>query len=398
MKIIFIGSAYPVDREAEIRDNSKSGIDNAANNLQWALFSGLDYYFPRIEIITQPAIGTYPLNYKKVYFKESYFSHKAGTKDYTTGFINLPIIKHFSKYWSLQKVLRNLACIDEEIVIIVYALHSPFLKACVNIKNNNPKVKILQVVPDLPRFMSGSKNPAYRFLKLIDSIIIKYCIKKVDGFVFLSEGMTKELKVGTRPWTIMEGIYRSEIAIDPTAKEKNKTILYVGNIDERYGIRNLIKAFSLINDNDYRLWIRGNGKLKDYIIKATKSDSRIVYLEEMPRQDLLKYEKRATILINPVPSTEKFTKYFFPSKTLEYLASGTPCIMHRLSGIPSDYFNYVFVAESEDPVGLKEKIMEVCSKEQSVLDDFGARAARFINEAKTPIVQAKKIADLIEKL
>ena len=43
MNIVFIGSVYPLDRENEIRQNSKCGLDNASNNFQWALLAGLDF-------------------------------------------------------------------------------------------------------------------------------------------------------------------------------------------------------------------------------------------------------------------------------------------------------------------------------------------------------------------
>ena len=52
----------------------------------------------------------------------------------------------------------------------------------------------------------------------------------------------------------------------------------------------------------------------------------------------------------------KSSKYFFPSKMMDYLASGTPTISTKLKGIPEEYFNYCFTIENGDPKTLKNKI------------------------------------------
>ena len=62
----------------------------------------------------------------------------------------------------------------------------------------------------------------------------------------------------------------------------------------------------------------------------------------MSREELLKMERRATVMINPTPARLNFTKYFFPSKTMEYLASGTPTVMYRLGCMPKEYDDYVY--------------------------------------------------------
>ena len=38
--------------------------------------------------------------------------------------------------------------------------------------------------------------------------------------------------------------------------------------------------------------------------------------------------------VNPRQNNEEFTKYSFPSKTMEYLASGVPVVAYKLDGIP----------------------------------------------------------------
>jgi len=391
MKVLFLGSLYPTERANEIKLNSNDGIDNASNNFQWAIIEGLDSFYPDLKIVTLPAIRTYPLKYKKWSFKPSIFFHKNGNTDYCLGFINIIIVKHLSKFLVLRKKLLEITDKEEDTIIITYGVHSPYLKAINDIKRLRPKLRTCLIVPDLPQYMSESRNPIYRFLKGIDSVIIKRYLKKIDSFVLLSDYMVEFLNVGNRPWTRLEGIFKLDQNAINVEKEIFKTILYTGNIDKRYGINNLLKAFELIKEDNYRLWIRGNGNTKQDVINASKLDSRIKYFEEMPRNELITLQKKATVLINPMPSTQKFTKYFFPSKTVDYMASGTPTITTKLKSIPDEYFNYLYIAEKEDAEGLKDAIHKICRKDQSELNEFGIKASKFIIENKNPISQVKKI-------
>ena len=83
---------------------------------------------------------------------------------------------------------------------------------------------------------------------------------------------------------------------------------------------------------------------------------------------------------------------------MEYLASGTPCIMHKLPGVPEEYFEYVYLSEKEDAEGLKDTIINVLNKTQNELDEFGRKASEFILQNKNPIAQVKKIYDMINTL
>lgn len=398
MKIIFIGSVYPFEREEEIRRNSKGFIDDAANNLQWALLEGLDCYYKDLKVLSQPAIGTYPINYRKVILKSTYFSHKVGSLDFCLGFINIPLLSHVSKTYILKKRLNKIVDLHNDTTLFVYALHSPFLKAALDLKRRNPRFKICLIVPDLPNFMSESKNLIYRFFKSIDSKLLNNYLKGIDAFILLSENMCKPLRVGDRPWIRLEGIFNKFENIEPLQKEEVKTILYTGALKKGYGIINLLDAFEAISNSNFRLWICGEGSCRREIEERTKSDSRINYLGQLPRYAVLRLQRKATLLVNPRTSGGEFTRYSFPSKMLEYMASGTPCLIHRLPGIPTEYYTYVYVAEREDSIGLSEKIIEVCNKDQNELNDFGAKAFQFVRREKNPVAQGGRIADLVKKI
>ena len=117
----------------------------------------------------------------------------------------------------------------------------------------------------------------------------------------------------------------------------------------------------------------------------------------MGRKELLELERKATVMVNTTPSQD-FTRYFFPSKNMEYLASGTPTIMFRLGCMPKEYDEYLYYVDGNDADALREKIIEVCEKSQEELNAFGDRARQFIIEKKNPFVQCKRILDFINTL
>ena len=399
MNIAFLCGLFPNSIQEEIYAKSKGSVEHAANALQWAIFDGLTQLNVPTKVFTLPYILSYPLGYNSSKIKDDTCNLNNITEINTVGFFNLIGYRFFSRYRHAKKALINWAKKTKgKKVILIYAIHFPFLKAAIEVKENFPEIKICLIVPDLPQFMSENSNPLYRLSKKIESYFINNLLKKIDSFVLLTENMVEPLNIRNKPWTIVEGIYNNKEIIDIQEKEVKKTILYTGNIDKRYGIITLIDAFSQIKSPNYQLWIRGDGNTKDEILEHIKIDNRITYFNRLSRADLLKLQKRATVLVNPVPSNEIFTKYIFPSKTMEYLASGTPTIMYRLGGIPEEYFQYCFTPDEENTVGLKKIIIKVCEMDQKELFNIGKKASIFINDHKNPIKQVSTICNMLNKL
>ena len=397
METIFIGGLYQNERLDEIRKNTKH-LDFPANTLQWALLKGFEANAYPVKVITLPTLRDYPKYYKKIYFKSSSFSHTKGNEDLCLGFVTAPLIKHVSKYLNLYNSLKNLLEDKDNVHLIIYGIHSPYLKAVEKIKERNDKIKTCLIVPDLPEYMSDSKNKIYRLLKSIDKKIIFKSFQYIDSFVLLSRYMTERLPIGDKPWMVMEGIYNTNDNVTNVPKEPYKTILYTGNLGKRYGILDLLEAFTKISNPNFRLWLCGNGDGLEKIQEIQKRDHRIEYFGILPRNEVLKLQKRATLLVNPRHSYEEYTKYSFPSKTMEYMASGTPTLMSKLPCLPKEYEPYIYFFDNESVEGMKNKIIEICEKSQEELNEFGKKAAEFIHTQKNETAQTKRIIEFITNL
>ena len=124
-------------------------------------------------------------------------------------------------------------------------------------------------------------------------------------------------------------------------------------------------------------------------------DNRIVYKGLLPKKDIIRLQQEATLLVNPRHSNEEFTMYSFPSKTMEYMASGTPVVMAPLKCLPKEYDKYLFFFEDESVEGMALTMKSICEKMPEELERKGALAAHFIRTEKNSKVQVNKILELL---
>lgn len=402
MKTIFIGGIFPQECYEHILRNSKGVIQYAADALQKSMLSGLNYHISDIQLINITYIGAYPNRYKKLYIKEYEFSHKTPhgiVYAKNVGFCNLFGWKLYSRYYKLKKTINAiLSKSNDKITFIVYALTPPILKACCDIKKKYPQVKIVVIVPDLPEYMSDNTNIVYRIYKGISNYVLQKCYPFVDGWCLLSSHMKERLPIHDN-WTVVEGIHNNQPNdISIGAKSSENYILYSGTLAKRYGIQMLVRAFHKSNLTNIKLYICGAGDSQKMIEKYCGFDNRIEYLGQLRREEVLELQKGAMLLVNPRTPEGEYTKFSFPSKTMEYMASGVPVLMHRLQGIPEEYYKYCYTIKGHDEQSLKNSLESVLCRSPKELKEMGRNAREFILKHKDPISQTRKIIQLIETL
>jgi len=196
---------------------------------------------------------------------------------------------------------------------------------------------------------------------------------------------------------VMEGIADiSAVSQEPCEeKAEPRAIMYAGMLYEKYGIFHLIDAFEQIDAENTELWLFGDGPAADEIKRRAAVNERIRFFGKVSRDEILKRERQATLLVNPRSVKEEFTKYSFPSKTIEYMLSATPVLTTKLQGIPEEYFQYVFTVEDNDVHFLTEAMNRILAQSGEALGQFGARAQEYIINEKNAKMQAKRILDFI---
>lgn len=403
MNILCLMGLFPEEYENEILKNSLSGMQNAANKLQWAIVDGLnDQKKAELEVINSLYIGSYPQKYRKATVPSFAFDIRGEERGINVGFLNLPFVKYLSKYYGLKGQINkwiNNKGFDDEIVVIAYAMTSPFVELLHYIKNKFPKAKCILFVPDLPEYMDvTNKSLVYSTFKKLHISHLRKNIDKIDGYVFLTDYMKEWFDKDVK-YTVVEGIYKDKEnqmhSEDCISKEK--VILYTGGLCEEYGVLELVETFMKIKEKDWKLELIGDGPLFSTLKQTANNSSCLLVRGVLPNSEVLKRQRQASILVNPRKAEKEFTKYSFPSKTIEYMASGTPMVGYRLPGIPDEYYEYIYEVPEEDN-GLEACLKKVMALSEQERNQFGLLAKQFVQKEKNAAKQCAKIMKLIESI
>jgi glycosyltransferase involved in cell wall biosynthesis len=219
-----------------------------------------------------------------------------------------------------------------------------------------------------------------------------------DGYVYLTKEMSEVIDP-QKPYIVVEGVADVRRAKKADVKEKSvpTAIMYAGMLHKKYGILNLAEAFCRLNKDSVELWLFGDGSCVKEIKEYCKLNGNIKYFGNTDREKVLEYERKATLLVNVRDPADSFTKYSFPSKTIEYMLSGTPMLTTKLPGIPEEYFDYLFHISDVSVESIAAKLSEILELSENDLCEFGNRAQEFIIQNKKASDVGKKIIDFIEK-
>ena len=300
-----------------------------------------------------------------------------------------------TKIIELFKELKNGNILEGINYVCAYEMHLPYLFCLNKIKKINPQIKTVLICPDLSIYMDldAKKKPLKTLLKKIENIIARRLLESVDGYVLFTEQMSEYFAKFNKPHTVIEGVYRDKYPLN--SSNKRPFIMHAGSLHYNIGIEELISAFEQISDQTQELWFFGSGAMDEYIQQKAKKNRRIKHMGFVDPQKLFEYEKQATLLVNVRDPKAEYTKYSFPSKTFEYMASGTPFLTTNLLGIPTEYKDYLFMIENNSVSEIKNGLERVLAYTDQERETFGENARNFVLEQKSKKVQSKKFADFL---
>ena len=115
-------------------------------------------------------------------------------------------------------------------------------------------------------------------------------------------------------------------------KSKHIKFMYAGRLIYIKGIRQMMEAFSRIDNQDCELHICGTGEMTDYVNEQAKKDMRIIYYGKMTSEELARQYQECDVLLFPSVWPEPFGRVF-----IEGNMYGMPVIAGNCGGIPEIY-------------------------------------------------------------
>lgn len=398
LPVVVLGGIFTPGQTDYILKQSKGNIQNAADAFQKNIIRGLtENAGVAVSIVNLPFIGSYPYLFSEPKFP--------GTREIVLGDVELlgmPFVlgRPWKTFSRLRAAAKGLAEIDTQpnSIILIYSAHLPFIVAALLQKLRKRDTRACLVLPDLPEFMD-ERGRIYALIKAVEARLFRLLAKRLDGFVILTRAMADQLGLDDSKYTVVEGIAAPSDLPDIHRPETGRRVfVYTGTLASRYGVLELIDSFRNVKSVDAELWIAGEGDARERIVEAAQQDGRIKFFGQVSRSEALRLQMEATALVNPRKPAGEFTKYSFPSKTMEYMASGRPVVMFRLPGMPEEYIPYFIDPGVGSPKAMQQALEDVIAADLGELKEFGAKARQFVLTQKNAAAQGRKIVALMHSV
>lgn len=370
-----------------------------------SLARSLKLGFGALALASTCPVQSYPL-VRKIFFGGGKFRLE-GCEGILLGFINILALKHFTRFASCLIHVFPLIWRKKTTWIFVHGVHSPFL-----LFGNIGRLvgcKFAVVLTDPPGVILGTDRVIARLLKYLDAWLMKWLLRRADAVLALAPDLVGHLTPG-KPSLIFPGILDSnlqrlcnrsddvKVRRAPEIGPRPFTILYAGGLNAAYGVDRLIDAVAEIDSHSVQLRLFGRGDQENRIRELSSHDPRFFYGGFVGGDELTPELEAADALVNPRPTTEKFSQMSFPSKLVEYLAIGRPVLTTRIKSIPQSFNKCFFFIEDESPKGIRSALLQLMNMtplEREKTADYGRNFVEYeLSEAAT----GKKIADFIQRV
>ena len=389
MEFLYISRSCSPSRFAEYLKQFNNKLQQQAQKYNQLMMEGLVK-----NGATVVSVSTRPVNRlltKQVYFKEE-TDRENGIDYHYIPFFNVKILRNLSVIWSV--FFKVLFWKKKDTVVVCDALNI-MASAAALLAATLRGFTSVGVVTDVPCHRPNTdKIPLHERINL-------WLMNRFKCYLLLTDAMSAIVNRKNRPYIVMEGhadLSMAQVVNRPEDKAEKKVCLYAGSLRKVYGIGYLVEGFLAANVPDTELHVYGAGDYANQLVELSKRHSCVKYKGTVPNSEIVRAEIAATLLINPRPSGEDYTKYSFPSKNMEYMASGTPVLTTKLPGMPSDHLPHVYLIEEETAEGIATVLRDLLTRDPAELHAKGAAAKSFILEEKNNVKQAARLLALVEKL
>lgn len=350
------------------------------HNFAWSVARSLRAAHGTVFLLSAVPVQSHPIVPQK-WFSGGYFI-EAGIAGRMLAFANLMILKHLTRFLSCLLALPQFRRWGVQTVYI-HGVHSPFLLFGVLLRLLG--YRVVPILTDPPGVILPTDGRLAASLKRIDAAVIRALIRPSTAVVALAPELARYY-ADKLPTLVLPGIINGNwlervrgfaAVADRTETGRRPTVLYAGGLAAAYGVDRLIDAGSLLPDIDFIFYGKG-----DQVTRLQCSTApNILYKGFADAATLAEAMRDASVLINPRPSGANFAVQSFPSKLIEYLATGRTVLTTRIRSIPANLAGYFAYIDDETPHGIAEAIREALMRERNGPDVIGQIEALYGEKA-----------------
>ena len=239
-----------------------------------------------------------------------------------------------------------------------------------------------------------------KFFRFYYRWLMPKVIKRADRIITISEASKKEIIKYYPQASEKIGVVYLGLDARYTVKkdiEKEKIILYVGSLNERKNFSAVIRAFELLERDDYRLFIVGNfsgnfsiSEQNRKLLERAKKNPMIEFKSDVNDSKLIRFYNQAKIFLFP----SFYEGFGLPP--LEAMACGTPVIVSYLSSMPEVCGDAALYADPYDINDISKK-MQMLLEDKLLQKEMAERGLEYVKRF-TWEKAAKKHMEVFEKV
>lgn len=353
MKILFCGTVVPDTIEYQVKDISAAG-----NRFQNNMICNLKALGHEVDTVSYVAVEI-PEILKGEFLNSDAVDKGCKRKQHYIFRQNRGIRATLQAIKKCRETVRKII-VDYDVVFCYNVFYSFFFLPKMAGKFHKRNILILADYSG-PESFCDLRNKTYAFVQ-------RRIMRQYDVVVGLSANIQNNLK-GSQQFILMEGgideCFYNHFAEKKTQSAHEIVFMYSGLLSKVTGVDILLQIASEIEEKNFRLWISGKGDLEQQVRGAAEKDERICYLGHMEYDEYIKTLKNADVLINPRNMNLPENQNNFPSKVMDYLATGKTVVSSKFVGWEKFGENIIFY----DDVDMLKQEMEKCISGQYAKED-----------------------------
>lgn len=386
-RIVFVGSVVP--DEGRFRT---AAFSRAGNSAQLGLLDGFAVANMYVRVVSFQPMPIFPRSRQLYTHRQTL--QLIGHDTVLVGYMNLPIIKYFSLAWSIYWDLRR--AMGKQMGIIISYNFNLFLALPIILASRTGSL----VVPILFDIDIPGQTVSSNWKRRADFQLTRHLLRKIHAVIAITSQVVHELTPKLPSLVVEGGLSKQQIEnYMPLPIKDNATfnIIFAGALEFYNGVDVIMEAFAGCPSDQIRLHVAGRGSLEGEVQRRSQSDTRIIFHGYLDHNGMALLYKEASLLINHRSDMRIDSRYVFPSKLIEYMATGIPVISTSFRSLPIEYLPFLNILDNESAQTLKECIMEIM-RSPDLYQEKARLAREFVLKNKTWRQQSGKILDFLEKI
>jgi glycosyltransferase involved in cell wall biosynthesis len=241
----------------------------------------------------------------------------------------------------------------------------------------------------MPVSEKGFINSCYQlFVRASYGLFLKEVGKKADKILVSTTELQNLLQAyGHSPDKVVVSPNGVDTKLfSPPASKGNcsdkKTLLYIGNLIPQYGLLNLVKAFSLLNqEKQLSLTFIGEGPERLKLIELAKKldlEQKVIFHRHIPHKLIPQFIRESYTGIGPL-RVSRINYYTIPTKIVEYFACERPVVSSPVSEDILIDKSAGFVLKDVSPRNIAERLSFMIEHEK-LTHDMGKKGRQLVVE------------------